>query len=365
MHERCDRAAGDECRDDEEAVAVPGRHPRQRGDSQVVRHVGGDREGQTEGRADRTELDPEQGRNHALDRLTVHGSEEQGSPQDRHARSPARQHPGKEDAAEDELLDHRLSQPESERERTGERRGAGLEPASDPPREDMVGSESGEWGTGTRFGQGIARGSADGRSDQWIGAGPGCYAFHVSRSELCSSLLVAMPQLSDPNFRRAVVLVVHHDAESTFGLVLNREVELTVDELCESLQFPWNGERDAEVAWGGPVESNSGWLLFQDSVEMEVADEHVSRLEGSLCFAGSMDVFRQLAGQPPVDLRIFLGYAGWGGGQLEMELAQGAWVVAPLSSDVVFDVPREAMWDHVLRAMDIDPATLISTAGVH
>jgi putative transcriptional regulator len=178
-------------------------------------------------------------------------------------------------------------------------------------------------------------------------------------------LLVAMPQLSDPNFRRAVVLVVHHDAESTFGLVLNREVELTVEELCESLQFPWNGERDAEVAWGGPVESNSGWLLFQDSLEMEVDDEHVSRLEGSLCFAGSMDVFRQLAGQPPADLRIFLGYAGWGGGQLEMELAQGAWVVAPLSSDVVFDVPREAMWDHVLRAMDIDPATLISTAGVH
>lgn len=174
-----------------------------------------------------------------------------------------------------------------------------------------------------------------------------------------------MPQLSDPNFKRSVVLVVHHDAESTFGLVLNREVELTVEELCESLEFSWQGRRAAEVGWGGPVESHTGWLLFQDSVEMEVEDEHVSRLEGSLCFAGSMDVFRQLAEQPPADLRIFLGYAGWGSGQLESELAQGAWVVAPLSSDVVFDVPAEAMWDHVLRAMDIDPATLIATAGVH
>jgi putative AlgH/UPF0301 family transcriptional regulator len=48
-----------------------------------------------------------------------------------------------------------------------------------------------------------------------------------------------------------------------------------------------------------------------------------------------------------------------------MELAQGAWVVAPLSSDVVFDVPVDEMWDHVLREMKIDPATLISTAGVH
>ena len=174
-----------------------------------------------------------------------------------------------------------------------------------------------------------------------------------------------MPQLADPNFRRAVVLVVHHDTESTFGLVLNREVELTVRELCESLEFDWNGTSTAEVAWGGPVESNTGWLLFQDGLDTEVEDEHVSRIEGELCFAGSMDVLKRLAERPPADLRIFLGYAGWGGGQLEHELAQGAWVVAPLSPEIVFDVPSEEMWDHVLRAMNVDPATLIATAGVH
>lgn len=199
----------------------------------------------------------------------------------------------------------------------------------------------------------------------WLVPWHGCYASPVSTSELCSSLLVAMPQLSDPNFRRAVVLVVHHDAESTFGLVLNREVELTVRELCESLDFAWNGRASDEVAWGGPVESNTGWLLFQDALDTEVEEEHVSRLGGALCFAGSMDVLQQLAERPPPDLRIFLGYAGWGGGQLEAELAQGAWVVAPLSPEVVFDVPAHEMWDHVLRAMKIDPATLISTAGVH
>ena len=174
-----------------------------------------------------------------------------------------------------------------------------------------------------------------------------------------------MPQLSDPNFRRTVVLVVHHDAESTFGLVLNRAVDLSVDDLCESLEFEWNGDRAADACWGGPVESHTGWLLFQGDLETDVDEEQVSRLEGELCFAGSMDVFKQLAARPPRDLRIFLGYAGWGGGQLESELAQGAWVVAPLSSEVVFDVPIESMWDHVLRAMDIDPGTLIATAGVH
>lgn len=176
-----------------------------------------------------------------------------------------------------------------------------------------------------------------------------------------------MPQLSDPNFRRAVVLIVHHDAESTFGLVLNRDVELSVRELCESLDFDWNGQPAAEVSWGGPVESNTGWLLFQDGLDLELddAEEQISELGGALRFAGSMDVLRRLASHPPPDLRIFLGYAGWGGGQLESELAQGAWVVAPLSPEVVFDVPPDEMWDHVLRAMDIDPATLIATAGVH
>jgi putative transcriptional regulator len=187
----------------------------------------------------------------------------------------------------------------------------------------------------------------------------------VPKSELCSSLLVAMPQLADPNFRRAVVLIVHHDADSTFGLVLNREVDLSVRELCESLDFSWHGKTSAEVAWGGPVETNTGWLLFQDDVDTQVEGEHISRLEGELCFAGSMDVLRQLAARPPQDLRIFLGYAGWGKGQLETELAQGAWVVAPMSAEIVFDVPAESMWEHVLRAMQIDPARLFSTAGVH
>lgn len=174
-----------------------------------------------------------------------------------------------------------------------------------------------------------------------------------------------MPQLADPNFRRTVVLIVHHDADSTFGLVLNREVNLTVRELCESLEFGWNGKLDAEVAWGGPVETHTGWLLYQDDVDTQIEDASVSRLDGELCFAGSLDVLRQLAARPPQDLRIFLGYAGWAGGQLEAELAQGAWVVAPMSAEVVFDVAVEDMWEHVLRTMQIDPARLFSTAGVH
>jgi putative transcriptional regulator len=68
---------------------------------------------------------------------------------------------------------------------------------------------------------------------------------------------------------------------------------------------------------------------------------------------------------PPPHLRLLLGYAGWGPGQLESELAEGAWLLAPVSHEVVFDVEASRMWEHVLRGMGIEPATLVATRGIH
>jgi len=172
-----------------------------------------------------------------------------------------------------------------------------------------------------------------------------------------------MPQLMDPNFRRAVVLLVHHDAEGTFGLVVNREADLTVDVLCQDLELEWKGDRNAPLAWGGPVQPNTGWVLFGDGAAGEIDD--ANELVPGLSVAGSLETLRKIADAPPADLRLLLGYAGWGPHQLEEELAQGAWLVAPAAPDVVFGVDSDAMWDHVVRSLGIDPATLIATPGVH
>ncbi len=82
-------------------------------------------------------------------------------------------------------------------------------------------------------------------------------------------------------------------------------------------------------------------------------------------FAGSFDVLRKVAQNPPEDLRMLLGYAGWGPGQLENELAEGAWLVVPVSAEVIFDVEASVMWEHVLRSLGIEPSTLIAARGVH
>jgi len=186
----------------------------------------------------------------------------------------------------------------------------------------------------------------------------------VTGSSLAPSLLVAMPQLRDPNFRRSVVLLVHHDDEGTFGVVLNRDTEITARGLCASLDLEWCGSPEKGIRWGGPVQPQTGWLVFDDEDALD-SYEDVKEVAGGLHFAGSLDVLRQVVSHPPPDVHLLLGYAGWGPGQLETELSEGAWIIAPVSRDVVFEVDPTVMWDHVLRSLGIEPSTLVATRGVH
>lgn len=172
-----------------------------------------------------------------------------------------------------------------------------------------------------------------------------------------------MPDLADPNFKRTVVLLVHHDADGSFGLVLNRPTEIASDELCETLGIGWNGDPDLAVHWGGPVQPNTGWVLAGDGVLDGVSE--AKQVRDGVHWAGSLEALRLVADEPPARVRLFLGYSGWGPGQLEEEIARGAWVVAPLELELPFEVDSDRMWDQVWRQLGINPATVVSTPGVH
>jgi len=173
-----------------------------------------------------------------------------------------------------------------------------------------------------------------------------------------------MPQLLDPNFERTVILLIHHDLDGTFGVVLNRTTEINVPNLCQTLEIEWRGRADESIDWGGPVQPQTGWVIFGDDVAVDRASEATVVSDG-VFFAGSLDVLRQVAAQRANRVRLLLGYAGWGPGQLEGELAQGTWLSAPVSSHVVFDVEPELMWSHVLRDLGIEPAALVPSRGIH
>lgn len=179
---------------------------------------------------------------------------------------------------------------------------------------------------------------------------------------LAPGLLLAMPDLVDPNFRGSVVLLLHHDAEGSFGLVLNRELDLSAEELCGSLEMPWRGDEETRVHWGGPVQPDHGWLLLG---ERGPADEDVSVVAEGLRFSASPDVLRAVAADPPDRMRIFLGYAGWGPGQLAQELAHGSWLAAPISPPLLFGTAPERLWEASLAELGIHPATLVSSTGVN
>lgn len=171
-----------------------------------------------------------------------------------------------------------------------------------------------------------------------------------------------MDTVLDPNFRRTVVLMLHHDETEAFGLVLNRSAEVSIGALCSSIDLPWNGDGEAEVDWGGPVQPDHGWVLLGAE---GVDNEEVEQITRGIRFSRSQNVLRETAEEPPGSLRVFLGYAGWGPGQLEREIADGSWLVVPVKETLVFETPRELLWTESVRSLGIEPATLVATQGVN
>lgn len=160
---------------------------------------------------------------------------------------------------------------------------------------------------------------------------------------LTGQLLIAGASLFDPNFRRTVILIGHHDEEGAVGVVLNRSLEVPVYEAVPALRDLVDA--DAPVFAGGPVEPD-GVVVVADFVDPSTAE--VIAL-GSIGF---------LPAEPDHSMgdrirraRVYAGYAGWGAGQLEAELEEDSWVVEPARPEDVFHPDPARLWDDVLRRM--------------
>lgn len=158
---------------------------------------------------------------------------------------------------------------------------------------------------------------------------------------LAGQLLIASPGLLDPNFRRTVVLVTEHNDEGAAGLVLNRPSPAPVAEIVPQLEPIV--EDDEQVFIGGPVQPNAVLVLG----EFLDPDDAAVPLFGSLGFP-SLDEPDEIV-PATTRRRVFAGYAGWGAGQLEDELAREDWIVEEADADDAFTELPEALWSEVLR----------------
>jgi putative transcriptional regulator len=156
---------------------------------------------------------------------------------------------------------------------------------------------------------------------------------------LAGKLLVSSPSLHDPNFRRTVVLMTHHDEEGAMGLVLSRPSPLSVADTVPDLsELP--GADNLYV--GGPVQTD----VIVALVELETPHDDVPPIVGDVGF---------LPGDGETDdleiarVRVFAGYSGWGPGQLEEEMAEPSWIVVPAEPDDVFAPDPDELWRTVLH----------------
>ena len=152
---------------------------------------------------------------------------------------------------------------------------------------------------------------------------------------LAGHLLVASPQLQDPNFSQSVVLMIQHTEEGALGVVLNRPGEKTIEEVWELIEFEPCPRYDA-VYVGGPVPGP----IIAVHTSKELADQPI----GGGLFASTHNVHVDaLVRQTEHPVRLFSGHSGWGGGQLEGEMQVGGWLTAPATIDDVFS-DHESLW---------------------
>jgi putative transcriptional regulator len=154
-------------------------------------------------------------------------------------------------------------------------------------------------------------------------------------------LLIAGPGLVDPNFRRAVVLVGEHSEEGALGVILNRALAATVDETVPELAVLVDPIESIHV--GGPVQP-SAIVVLADFVEPERAGALVLDSVGFLPTEVDPDELGELR-----RARVYAGYAGWGPGQLDEELAEGSWIIEPALPEDVFTAEPDELWSDVLR----------------
>jgi putative transcriptional regulator len=180
---------------------------------------------------------------------------------------------------------------------------------------------------------------------------------------LVGKLLIAMPTLADPNFWHTVVLVgVHSSEEGAFGLVINRPLDVELADILDELGEAVPRSRFPQVLAGGPVEPNHGFVIYEKGDAER--DETALHVNGGVTVSGSTETLANLArGDIESRYYLLLGYSGWYPGQLEREIEENSWLVAPLDTTIVFDTPLEERWTAALRTIGVDPGTLVDVGS--
>lgn len=184
----------------------------------------------------------------------------------------------------------------------------------------------------------------------------------TTQINLTGQLLIAMPAMLDPNFHQTVTYICEHSDQGALGLIINRPLDMDLTEVFEQLALGKPSQRyaDSPVLRGGPVQVERGFVLHESDQDWD----STVNVANSIHVTTSQDILSSIAdGSGPDRALVALGYAGWNAGQLESEITANAWLHAPASPQIIFDIPFEERWHEATALLGIDLANLSPEAG--
>lgn len=161
-------------------------------------------------------------------------------------------------------------------------------------------------------------------------------------------ILISEPFLADPYFKRTIVLLCEHNKQGSFGFVLNKFVNLKIEDLLEG--FPPFKTR---ISVGGPVQSNNMYYIHTHGDKIQGA----LKIKDNVYMGGDFEQMQNLVSTDvikPNDIRFFIGYSGWDENQLEKELEEKSWFVTDITSSQIMDTSALNLWETILKSMGSD-----------
>ncbi|MFT6558140.1 YqgE/AlgH family protein [Sneathiella sp.] len=184
----------------------------------------------------------------------------------------------------------------------------------------------------------------------------------IDTGYLEGQILVAMPTMPDPRFKRSIILLCSHTEDGAMGIVLNKDLGvLSFKELLDQLDIPVTARsNNPHIHFGGPVETERGFVLHST----DLVHETTIPIGQGIALTATLDMLQCMAeGNGPDSSFLALGYSGWGPGQLEQEIQGNGWLVVEADSDLVFGEQLENKWQAAINKLGFDPGLLSSDLG--
>lgn len=173
--------------------------------------------------------------------------------------------------------------------------------------------------------------------------------------------LVATPSMQETNFTRAVIYLCSHNEQGAMGIIVNYPVKnVGIEDILEQLDIKTGSKRSVPIHFGGPVESNRGFIIHSD----DFSAAGTIYQHGGMSVTSNAEVLKAIAdGSGPKQGMLAMGYTGWGAGQLETEMEAGNWIVVSASKQLLFDTDNDMKWKFAIATLGFDVGHFSTSVG--